>query len=149
MIAWTSTARAGAILTITLVVVVTASLVVALGGAPVAGGVTLLVVGGTVFVFARVVVVVDERGLTVRSGTVPLVRVHFPLERIESVEAIDVNPWRWGGWGYRGSVRVFRRAAWVIRRGSGIKVNLARGRVFVVTVDDAEAGALALQRRLE
>lgn len=148
MIAWTGRARAGATLTVLLALMLGSSLVAVVAGAPLAAVATLLAVGGAAFVFLGVEVTVDDHGLTVRSATVPPVRVRFPYARIEAVEAIDVNPWRWGGWGYRGSLRVFRRAAWVVRGGPGIKVDLRRGRVFVVAVDDAEAGAAALRRRL-
>jgi hypothetical protein len=147
--AWTGRAQAGTTLITSIVVVLVLSIVIAVvGGAPLMGVAMAAVVCLVLIAFVSIDVTVDERGLTVASGALPFVRVRFPLERITSAEAIDVNPWRWGGWGYRGSVRIFRRAAWVLRRGPGIKVNLARGRVFVVTVDDAEAGAAALQRRL-
>lgn len=86
---------------------------------------------------------IDEDGLHVRGR--PPVPVDIPLDQIEVVEVIDVNPWRWSGWGYRGSLKVFRRAAFVARRGPGIKVTLKDGRVFVVTVDDAEEGARVLR----
>ena len=59
-------------------------------------------------------------------------------------EVIDVRPGEWGGWGYRGSVKVFGRAAVVLRAGTGIRVDLVGGRAFAVTVDDAETGARLL-----
>jgi hypothetical protein len=70
--------------------------------------------------------------------------VSLPLADIASVRAIDLQPMRWGGWGYRGSLRFFGRAAWVLRAGEALEVRLADGRVFAVTVDGAaEAAAVA------
>jgi hypothetical protein len=87
---------------------------------------------------------VGEHGLRVRTGLVPWPSVALPLDRIVRAEAIEVLPSAWGGWGYRGSLRLFRRAAWVLRRGPGVRVDLADGAVFVVTVDDAEGAATTL-----
>jgi hypothetical protein len=75
-------------------------------------------------------------------------RVNIPLERMVAVEAIDVEPTAWGGWGYRGSLRLFGRAAWVLRRGEGIRVDLEDGKTFAVTVDHADEGAAVLNRWL-
>ncbi len=70
--------------------------------------------------------------------------VSFTLAEIASVRAIDLKPLQWGGWGYRGSLRFFGRAAWVLRAGEALEVRLADGRVFAVTVDGAaEAAAVA------
>ena len=68
--------------------------------------------------------------------------VSIPVAEIERAEAIDVQPLRYGGWGYRGSLRLFRRAAVNLRSGPGLRLALTGGRVFVVTVDGPE-GALA------
>jgi hypothetical protein len=86
---------------------------------------------------------VDEHGLLARSRW-GWPRVRFPLAEIDEVAAIEVQPSRWGGWGYRGSVSLFHRAAWILHGGPGIKLDLTGSRVFVVAVDDAEAGAAAL-----
>lgn len=110
-------------------------------------GVTLLWVGIVVAAFAKVTVAADGDGVHVASGVWPLPRLTIRLDRIESIEAIDVNPWRWGGWGYRGALRMFKRAAWIVRAGPGLKLSLTGGRTFVVTVDDAAEGAAALQGR--
>jgi hypothetical protein len=70
--------------------------------------------------------------------------VSFALAEIASVRAIDLKPLQWGGWGYRGSLRLFGRSAWVLRAGEALEVRLADGRVFAVTVDGAaEAAAVA------
>jgi hypothetical protein len=48
---------------------------------------------------------------------------------------------QWGGWGYRGSRRLFRKAAVVLRAGPALRLDLADDTQLVVTVDDAESGA--------
>ena len=52
---------------------------------------------------------------------------------------------KWGGWGYRGSRVLFRRAAVVIRKGPGLRIVTRDGRSLAITVDDPE-GAVAVLR---
>lgn len=104
----------------------------------------LLVTGLVVVLASRVRVTVDASGVTVDPGRWSWPHVHVPLADIDAVTSLHVNPWRWGGWGYRWSLVVFRRAAWVVRAGPGLRLDLRDGRRFVVTVDDAPAGAAAL-----
>jgi hypothetical protein len=118
------------------------AVVVVVAGCP-GLGLSLLLVGSALGLMERVEVRVDGDGLEARTRW-GFPRVRFPLAEIEQATAIDVRPSRWGGWGYRGSVSLFRRAAWVLHGGPGIRLDLAKGRVFVVAVDDAEAGAAAL-----
>jgi len=70
------------------------------------------------------------------------------VNRIESASVIDVRPMEWGGWGYRGMLTLMRQAAVVLRAGPGIRVDLADGRVFVVTVDDPETGVALLNAEI-
>jgi hypothetical protein len=109
--------------------------------------VAFIVSGGALLLLERVEVRVDDHGVQVRNRY-GWPRVHFPLEEIEAATALDVRPSRVGGWGYRGSVTLFHRAAWVLHGGPGIRLELTGARVFVVVVDDAEAGAAALRARL-
>jgi hypothetical protein len=72
--------------------------------------------------------------------------VRIPLDRIASARAIDLHPMRWGGWGYRGSLRFTGRAAWVLRAGPALELTLVDGRVFAVTIDGAgEAAAVVTE----
>ncbi|MGB7860529.1 MAG: DUF1648 domain-containing protein [Acidimicrobiia bacterium] len=92
------------------------------------------------FMFARVYVVVSEKGLQVRlGGGVPAKRI--PLDAIRNAQAIDLEPAQWAGWGYR---VVPGGSALVLRRGDAIHVNLESDRKFAVTVDDAASGAALL-----
>ena len=104
----------------------------------------LLLVGIVVRLAARVRVTIDGSGLTADPDRWSRPRVHIPLDDIDAVTSMHVSPWRWGGWGYRGSLRAFRRAAWVVRAGPGIRLDLRDGRRFVVTVDGAPDGAAVL-----
>lgn len=77
-------------------------------------------------------------------------RLRWPVQTIRladvvAVEAIDVVPMKHGGWGYRGSLRLFRRAALNLRRGPGLRFQLAGDRTFVVTVNHAEEAAQAIK----
>jgi hypothetical protein len=106
---------------------------------------TVLVVVGAVFLaFAAVDVRIDGSGLVVRSGSLHWPRVRIPLHRIAAGSAIDLRPTAWGGWGYRGSLRLLGRAAWVLRSGEGLEVELRDGTRFAVSVDNADQAAAVL-----
>ncbi len=90
---------------------------------------------------------VDAGGLAVTS-LVGVPRVRIPLEEIERVEVVDVSPMgEFGGWGLRwapgGGFGV------VMRSGAAIRVHRTGGKVFTVTVDDAETGAALLSAERE
>jgi hypothetical protein len=85
----------------------------------------------------------DNDGLRVKYGMLPYPRTNIKSQDIRSASVIEVRPRDWGGWGYRGSLKLFKRAAVVQRSGPGIRVDLEGGKVFVVTVDEpAEPVAL-------
>ncbi|HJR25638.1 MAG TPA: hypothetical protein VJ804_09205 [Acidimicrobiales bacterium] len=94
--------------------------------------------------FASVVVTIDERGVGVRSGPFGWPRIRLPLGLVEEAEPTHLGPTTWGGWGYRGSLRLFRRAAWVVRSGPGLRLQLVGGQRFFVSVDDADEAAAVL-----
>jgi hypothetical protein len=138
LVAWSGTAAASDRLRLALVVVPPAfglwlhvNLVVPLA-------LVLLAALGSVRVTA------GAHGLRVRPGVLRWPAVHLPLARIVRADAIDLRPLRWGGWGYRGSLRFLRRAAWVVRRGPGLRVELTNGDVFAVTVDHPDQAAAVL-----
>lgn len=90
----------------------------------------------------------DREGLHVRYGLLPWPQTNIALDQIDRATAVDVRPREWGGWGYRGSLRLLKRAAVVHRAGPGLRLDLSRGRVFVITVDDPETGAAVLNGQL-
>ena len=87
---------------------------------------------------------VDVRGLRIRYGLLPWPVTSVPLNHIRRAERIDLAPFQWGGWGYRGSRKAFSRAAVVLRGGDAIRLQLTDGSEFAVTVDDASTGAAVL-----
>jgi hypothetical protein len=92
------------------------------------------------FLFSRVMVTVDDRGLRVRLAGWVTVRT-IGLDEVASAHAIDLEPTEWAGWGYR---MVPGGSAVVLRRGNAIEVALRNDRRFAVTVDDAATGAALL-----
>jgi hypothetical protein len=97
-------------------------------------GILLIALG---ILLSRVVIRIGGAGVTVLLGGFLRVK-RIPLEKINTAEADFIEPSKWGGWGYR---MVPDASAVVIRAGDGIVINLANGRRFAVTVDDAATGA--------
>mgnify|MGYP006270698555 CR=1 FL=1 len=81
----------------------------------------------------RASVEVDDEELRVRFGLGWPTR-HIRWERVARVEAINVRPMDWGGWGYKIRPRQKSHAV-VLRAGEGLKVTLDNDHVFIVTVD--------------
>ena len=90
--------------------------------------------------FARVRLTIDARGLRLVSF-LGFTLKRIALDRIASVESIDLEPTDWGGWGYR---VMPGRSAFVVRRGPGLAVTLKDDRQFAVTLDDAPEAARVL-----
>ncbi|MET7934944.1 hypothetical protein [Streptomyces sp. NPDC005322] len=106
----------------------------------------LLMLFGTL-AFVHVAVRVDEECLEIRCGHMGLPRRRIPLSDVVHADvAQKVTPCQWGGWGYRW--RPEKGTAVVVRRGEGLVVRLGDGRVFTVTVDDAEVAARVIRDRL-
>ncbi len=91
--------------------------------------------------FARVRVSVDGRELCIRYGYVGWLRQRIALARIGAARSFRLEPMEHGGWGYRGSLRLFGRAAVVVRGGPALGLELDAGRRLSITVDDAESAA--------
>ena len=107
-------------------------------------GVVLLLPAIAITTFSRIRVTADRSGLSVRYGFLGWPRTSVPLRRIATARAMDIRPTDWGGWGYRGSLTLMRRAAVVLRAGPGIRLDLHDGKVFVVTIDDPDIPAQLL-----
>ena len=87
---------------------------------------------------------IDTDGVHARMGRIGWPNVDIPLNEIESAEVSDIRPMSWGGWGYRGNLKMFKRAAIIMRSGPGVRLQLTEGRVFVMTVDHPEQAVEAL-----
>jgi hypothetical protein len=94
--------------------------------------------------FAKVRVRVDPRGVRVSMGYTGWLRRTLALERVVVARAFTLEPLEHGGWGYRGSLRLFKRAALVVRGGPALGLELRDGARLAITVDDAEAAARAI-----
>ncbi len=98
----------------------------------------LLVIAMGLAAFSRIRVTADQSGLQVLYGFFGWPRTSVPIHRIATAQAIDIRPADWGGWGYRGSLTLMKRAAVVLRAGPGIRVDLHDGKIFAVTINDPE-----------
>ena len=136
-VAWTRTTRSTLMMRAAIGVAAIGAFLLVVN--PVAS-IVVLFSAAIVAMFTATTVVVRERGVVVH-GALSFARVHIPLARISGATPIDVSPWQWGGWGYRGSLRLLNRAAWVVRRGPGLRLDLTDGKVFVVTIEDPDDAA--------
>lgn len=126
---------------------------VALGtGAFVAGGPAAWILGSAALVavaglatLSELEASVTERGLTLALGPFGLPRRVVPLAQIATADRVDVDPWRYGGWGYRKLPRRRGGTAIVLRAGEGLRLTLTDGRELVVTVPDASTAAALLR----
>jgi hypothetical protein len=119
----------------------------AFAGGGASTGLVLLAVGLLMVSFMSVDVAVSDQGVRVRAGALHWPHVQLDLDEIEGARAVDLKPMQegmWSGWGYRGSLRWFRRAAWVLRSGPALELDLTGDRRFAVTVDDADEAAAVL-----
>jgi len=91
--------------------------------------------------FGRLEVRADRSGVRVAYGPMRWPSTTVAMDRIDKATVIDVRPMEWGGWGYRGSLKLMNQAAVVHRAGPGVRLDLDDGKVFVVTVDDPETPA--------
>lgn len=110
-------------------------------------GVPLLLLAVALLSFTivvRVVATPQGRSLEVVYGPGGYVRQVFAADEIVSASAQELSFAQMGGWGYRGSLRLLKYAALATRRGEALQVQLTRRRRFVVTVDEAQAFADAL-----
>ena len=145
--AWSATVRNAAMLSLGAVLAIVGLAVGLLASWVFA--IAFLVAAVVLFVFGAVEVFVDSRGLLVRYGFLRWPTSSVALDQIETATVVDVRPLRWGGWGYRGSLRFARRAAVVVRGGPGLRLGLRGGRVFVVTIDDPQTPAALLTAEVD
>jgi hypothetical protein len=105
----------------------------------------IAIAGPFVMSLAAITVEISSKAVTVRYfGGAPWPATRIPLARIRGAKVVNLN--HPGGWGYRGSLRVFGRAALILRSGPSLRLGLDRGRWFLVTVDDPDGAVQVLQR---
>ena len=91
--------------------------------------------------FIRLRVTADWRGLRVVSALfrIPLKRIR--LDTIDVIEAAELRPAEWGGWGYR---IMPGRSALILRKGPGLIVTTTNQKQFAISLDDPETPAALL-----
>jgi hypothetical protein len=150
-------ASIGVMLTISVIMavfLVLATMLASAGSTVPVGGVAVIAVvvallAFVLFLFWRVIVRVVEtpegRALEVLYGPGGFVRQTFGPGELEEAYARDFSFAQMGGWGYRGSLRLLRRAALVTRRGEALELMLVGKRRFIVTVNEPAEFVTALQ----
>jgi len=104
-------------------------------------GVILLLMAVLWAVMLSVRVRVDAKGIHWRFlPGIP--RGSLGYDSIRAVEAVQIRPLDWGGWGYRISGK---GTAILLRGGEGLRIERAKGADLYVTVDDAARGAALAQ----
>lgn len=90
---------------------------------------------------SRYRVTADWRGLRVTSSLfrIPIKRIR--LENIDTVDATELVPREWGGWGYR---ITSGRSALILRKGPALVVTMTNARQFALTLDGPEVPAALL-----
>ncbi|CAL9369089.1 hypothetical protein SUDANB120_00826 [Streptomyces sp. enrichment culture] len=106
----------------------------------------LLILYGTL-AFVYVAVTIDAEALEVRCGHIGLPRRTVRLADVTRAEYLPhITPQQWGGWGHRW--RPEKGTAVIVRRGEGLALHLGDGRLFTVTVDDAENAVRVIDTHL-
>lgn len=102
---------------------------------PYAGAVML------VAAFCSFRVTADRRGLRVTSTLLGIPLKRIAPESIATVEAAELDPLQWGGWGYR---IMPGRSAIILRKGPGLVITQTNNKQFAITLDhpDEPAGIL-------
>ncbi|MFI5544183.1 hypothetical protein ACIA6E_10405 [Streptomyces sp. NPDC051815] len=106
----------------------------------------LLMLYGTL-AFVNVSVTVDAQAVMVRCGHIGVPRRTIPLTEVTAADFLPrITPQHWGGWGYRW--RPQKGTAVIVRRGEGLALTLGDGKLFTVTVDDAENAVRVIRTHL-
>lgn len=99
--------------------------------------------------FSLLRVRIDRTGVCITYGRLGIVRQRVALADIAHAETLLLKPMAHGGWGYRGSLLLMKRAAVVVRAGSALRLALKSGRQLTITVDDPTEGAALLNGLIE
>ena len=71
----------------------------------------------------------------------------FLMSDLTGIEAVMISPRSYGGWGYRWVPRK-RLSGAILRKGPGLVLHRVDGRLFAVTVDDADSALSRVPGRL-
>jgi hypothetical protein len=111
-------------------------------------GSVMLFAYAAVITFSKLNVEVRDSGFFIRYGywIYPVQKIDW--NNVASVRLLQVEPTEWGGWGFRW-VPWKRATAAVMRRGPGLRFDFANGKVFVITIDDADKALAAIRSVLD
>lgn len=137
---WSASAKNGALFVVAFLVAIAGVIRWASGGSWIAVA-SCAFAALLVTALAEVHVRVDDRGVTIAFGPLGFPRMRVGVNRIAHADTTMVRPMEHGGWGYRGSLTVLRRAAVVIRGGEGLRLALRDNKTMIITVDDAGTAA--------
>lgn len=110
--------------------------------------VVMFVAFAAVTTFSKLSVEVREDGFFIQYGFLKIPTQKIDWSRVASVRVIQVEPTQWGGWGFRW-VPWKKATAAVMRRGPGLRFDFSNGKVFVITVDDADTALAAIRSVLD
>lgn len=105
----------------------------------------LLIAAAAFLLTGGIKVTVSPDAVTVASALVPLLRRRIAMSRVQEASARWTRAVEIGGWGYRWKPGM---RAVSVRTGDALWLRLANGRQFVITVDDAETAARAVNDQL-
>lgn len=108
-------------------------------------GLPIALSGIPMLMFSSLTLTIDSESLLIKFGPLGVPRVRVPTRDIEYVEMLHIRPMRYGGWGYRGGLRWFKKAAAVVRKGEGLRLQLTGGRFLIITVDNAREALAVIQ----
>ena len=109
---------------------------------------SMVLVVALVTQFSSLTTEVRRDGFSIQFGVLGFLQRTIDWNKVAKVEVINVRPTEWGGWGYRW-VPWRKGTAAVLRKGPGLKFEFGNGRVFVVTVDDADNALAAIRRVMD
>lgn len=108
----------------------------------------MVLVVAVVTQFSTLITEVRRDGFHLQFGVTGFIHRTIDWNNVAKVETIMVRPTEWGGWGYRW-VPWRKATAAVLRKGPGLKFEFGNGKVFVVTIDDAENALAAIRRVMD
>ena len=96
---------------------------------------------------SRVTVTVDESKVVVSYGPWRWPVQTFSMRDLSGIQALEIAPMHFGGWGYRWVPRR-RLSGAILRKGPGLLLHRTDGRLFAVTVDNASDALSRVPDRL-
>jgi hypothetical protein len=105
----------------------------------------MAIAGPFIWALASIRVELTSTALTVQYfGGLPWPVTRIRVADIRGAKVVELKHPK--GWGYRGSLRIYGRAALILRAGPSLRLQFDRGRWFLVTVSNPEGAVQVLQQ---